>query len=364
VASGRRTWPAGSITDVAGVTVGHYSKRSSGWLSGTTVILLPEGTQGGVDVRGGAPGTRETELLHPTNMMNRVDAVCLSGGSAFGLSAAEGVVRHLESRKIGFPVGTDPSWVVPIVPAAVIFDLGRGGRFDRRPDSEFGLRAARSAKGESVAVGSVGAGTGARAGGLHGGVGMAAIRVGAINVAALAVVNSVGSVIDPSSALPWFTNGVDLTAPTDRDRRAIQRHLEQTRNATISSASNANATPLNTTIGMVITDADLDKAECQKLAEVAHDGLARAIRPAHSMNDGDTIFGLATRSCALGAAATADSPFLDRSTRVARFNLLLETAAETFARACTMAILRASGTPGLPAYRDLVPSAFRALPAD
>jgi L-aminopeptidase/D-esterase-like protein len=114
----------------------------------------------------------------------------------------------------------------------------------------------------------------------------------------------------------------------------------------------------------VITDADLDKAECQKLAEVAHDGLARAIRPAHSMNDGDTIFGLATQTSTLGASATTDSPFLDRSTRAARFNLLLEAAADTFARACTMAVLRATGSPGLPSYRDLVPSAFRQLPPD
>lgn len=353
-----KSWPQGTLLDCPGIRIGHHTRESSTWRTGTTVVLLPPGAIGGVDVRGGAPGTRETELLRPDNMMDRIDAICLSGGSAYGLSAADGVMRFLESKSIGFPVGRQDGWVVPIVPAAVIFDLGRGGRFDHRPDAEFGWRAARAAKDRSFRQGSVGGGTGARAGGLRGGIGSASRVVRGTTVAALAVVNSVGSVIDPDSALPWFTDGLQLHVPTAKDRDRFRRHYEDVSRPLISSAKS-----LNTTIGLVATDGILTKAECQKLAAVSHDGLARAIRPAHSMNDGDTIFGVS-----LGRRPLNDRPIgssaslLDDESRTSLFNDVLEAAADVFARACTLAVLRASGLPSLPGYRDLVPSALRGYP--
>lgn len=352
------SWPDGSILDVRGIRVGHHTRDSATWRTGTTVALLPAGTVGGVDVRGGAPGTRETELLRPENMMDRVDAICLSGGSAYGLAAADGVMRFLESKAIGFPVGQRNDWVVPIVPAAVIFDLGRSGRFSHRPDSDFGWRAARAATATSIRLGSVGGGTGARAGGLRGGVGTSSRSVRGTTVAALVVVNSVGSVIDPDSTLPWFTDGLDLVEPSVKDRRRFRRHFDEVSRPLISSAKS-----LNTTIGIVATDAALTKAECQKLAAVSHDGLARAIRPAHSMNDGDTIFGLSTGGHPLAESHLGSSAsLLEVGSRTSAFNDLLEAAADVFARACTLAVLRATGLPSLPSYRDLVPSALRGYP--
>ena len=146
----------GSLTDVGSVKVGHFARNSRGWLTGTTVLLTPNGAIAGVDVRGGGPGTRETDLLRPENLIQKVHAIVLSGGSAYGLASAQGVMEYLEESGSGFPVGQDPSWVVPIVPAAVIFDLGRGGKFVNRPDSSFGYRAAKLAKSVSSDVGCVG----------------------------------------------------------------------------------------------------------------------------------------------------------------------------------------------------------------
>jgi len=176
-----------------------------------------------------------------------------------------------------------------------------------------------------------------------------------MTVSALAVVNSVGSVIDPSTALPWFTEGISLSAPSSRDKRLFRQHYESSLRPLLSSADS-----LNTTIGLVATDADLTKAECQKLAGVAHDGLARAIRPAHSMNDGDTIFAVSTRTRPMVDRSTGvdRGSFLDTSSRAARFNRILEAAATVFAQACTLAVVRAEGYGEPPAYRDLVSSAF------
>ncbi len=305
-------------------------------------MLLPPGTVGGVDVRGGGPGTRETDLLHPTATVSEVHAICLTGGSAYGLAAATGVMTYLEGRRIGFRVGPTEHEVVPIVPAAVIFDLGRGGRFDNRPDAEFGRRAATAARAQPAANGAVGAGTGARAHGLQGGVGSASKLVAnetwadGIVVAALAVVNSSGSVIDRDTGLPWMPGDARLRRPSTADRGVLQAHLE-------------SATPaLNTTIGVVATTAHLTKAECSRVATVAHDGLARAIRPVHSMLDGDTIFAVATGRDELPA---------DRA-RNAMLNAILAAAADCFAVACTNAIVSAESTGGSLAYRDLCPSAF------
>ena len=330
----------GRLTDIAGIRVGHAARRSRGWRTGTTVVLLPTGATAGVDVRGGGPGTRETDLLSPLSTIDTAHAICLTGGSAYGLAAAQGVMHVLEQRRVGYSVGPDSRAVVPLVPAAVVFDLGRGGVFGNRPDESFGRRATRSARTGALSQGSVGAGTGARSRGLQGGVGTASETLpdGTV-VAALAVVNSAGSVIDPSTALPWETGSVRLRRPPATQRDVLRQFLDQ-------------AVPaLNTTIGVVATDAHLTKAQCSKFAAVAHDGLARAIRPVHSLLDGDTIFGVATNA--------RDLPD-DGRVRTARLNAVLEAGARCFAVACTNAIVHATrvGALGDPAYRDLCPDAF------
>jgi L-aminopeptidase/D-esterase-like protein len=323
----------GHLTDIPGVRVGHADRRRAGWRTGTTVVLLPDGSVGGVDIRGGAPGTRETDLLHPENLVDRIDAVCLTGGSAFGLAAADGVMQWLADHRQGVRVGEPEHWVVPIVPAAVIFDLGRGGRFEARPDADFGRRAATAARHRPEAQGSVGAGTGARAGGLQGGVGSASRMVGSHRIAALAVVNAAGSVIDPGTGLPherWTWPVLNVSRPDAAARRRL---------AAIVSTPPPSA--LNTTIGVVVTTAQLDKAGARRVAMSAHDGLARAIRPAHLLRDGDTVF----------CAATGSSGSIDDLT--AR-DELLAAAADVFALACTRAVVCAQGHPGgPPAWKDL-----------
>ena len=334
---------AGSITDVAGLRVGHVTARRAGWRTGTTVVLAGAGAVGGVDVRGGGPGTHETDLLRPENLVQRVHAVCLTGGSADGLAATAGLMDEREARGIGFPVGAGgAAGVVPIVPAAVIYDLARGGRFGNRPDASFGARAVRAAR-TSVAEGAVGAGTGAVAGGLQGGVGTASeVLADGTVVAALAVVNSAGTVIDPESGLPWEHRGHGLRRPDRHERRALREHLTPGR------------TPLNTTIGVVATTAGLTKAEATKFAGIAHDGMARAIRPAHTLFDGDTVFALATGD----GAPTPDDVLVARARAVA-LTQWFEAGARCFAIACTRAVLlAASSAGGPPSYRDVCPSAF------
>jgi len=325
-----------SLTDVPGIRVGHHHRVGRGFRTGTTVVLLPEGATVGVDVRGGGPGTRETDLLSPSATIATAHAICLTGGSAYGLAAAGGVMRFLEERGIGFSVGAGARDVVPLVPSAVIFDLGRGGNFGSRPDEEFGYRAAKSARSSRSPVGSIGAGTGARAHGLQGGVGTASAVVhGDVVVSALAVVNAAGSVIDPSTGLPWESGSVTLRRPIASERAALRDHLD------------AAVPPLNTTIGIVATTAVLSKAECGKFAAVAHDGLARAVRPVHSLLDGDTIFGV--------SSGRDPQPTVDR---VKWMNAVLEAGARCFAAACTDAVVHAVARGGDPAYRDLCPSAY------
>lgn len=343
----------GSLTDVAGLRVGHHQRTGRGWRTGTTVVLAPEGATAGVDVRGGGPGTRETDVLAPENLVQRIHGICLSGGSAFGLAAADGVMAHLAERHVGFVVGSDPGWVVPIVPAAVVFDLGRGGRFEHRPDASFGWRAARRATARAEANGTVGAGTGALSGGLQGGVGSASTTVELVDgtqvvIGALAVVNSAGSAIDPATALPWEARSLGLGRPKAASRAALRSYLDEV-------ARLRAAPPANTTIGVVATTACLTKAECRRLATVAHDGLARAVRPAHGLTDGDTVFGLAT---GLQPLPPRREHLRDPDTRTAAINLVLRAGADVFATACAVAVLTARSHPGgPPAYRDLVPEA-------
>lgn len=332
----------GSITDVPGVLVGHHQRTGRGWRTGTTVVVAPDGATAGVDVRGGGPGTRETDALRPGNLVSTIHAICLSGGSAFGLSAADGVAAHLEELGLGHPVGEDPRHVVPVVPAAVIFDLGRGGQFANRPDAEFGRVASRRASRNGQPRGSIGAGAGAISGGLSGGIGSASAELdlgaGPVRVAALAVVNSHGSVIDPATALPRVHDG-RLRRPDREQRRAVADAIARHGRGTIDPERGG----LNTTLVVVATDARIDATEATRVAAVAHDGLARAIHPVHTLFDGDTVFALATgRVDLVGSSRPAD------------LNLLSTIAADCVALACSDAVLAAEGHRDVPAYRDLM----------
>lgn len=329
-----------AITDVEGVEVGHHHRIGDGWATGTTVVLLPPGSTGAVDGRGGAPGTRETDLLLPENLVQQVDAICLSGGSAYGLAAADGVLRWLAERDRGMRVGAEAHEVVPIVPGAVIFDLPRSV-WGNRPTGDFGHLACSSASSGPVAQGCVGAGTGAKVGSLKGGVGTASTVVDGFTVGALAVVNAAGEAVDASTGRPWAA---------DYEVAAEFGDPWPNRPGTLPPAT---PTDLNTTIGVVAVDADLTKTECRRVAVAAQDGLARAVRPAHSMFDGDTVFAAATQARPL---TTADAPF-GPVARAAALDRLCAAAAEVFARAIVHGVLSATSMAGLVAYRDVWPRA-------
>ncbi len=325
-----------SITDVPGIEVGHAQDEEA--LTGCTVVLCRKGAVAGVDVRGGAPGTRETDLLNPINLVEKVHAVLLTGGSAFGLEAATGVMRYLEEQGIGFETGVAK---VPIVPAAVLFDLNLG-RADRRPDAQMGYRAAASASKTPPQQGNVGAGTGASVGKLFGikqamksGIGAAAIEIGGgVIVGALMVVNPFGDIVDPE------TNRI-LAGLRSADFGPI--HLGQpgyfadtlaTMRSLLGRTALSFATRTNTIIGVVAANVEMTKAEITKVAQMAHDGLARVVRPAHTMLDGDTIFALAT------GGKRADL------TTVGAY------AAEATAQAILQAVRHAASAAGLPGLLD------------
>ncbi|MDJ0014755.1 P1 family peptidase [Rhodococcus erythropolis] len=350
-----RTGPTDSLTDVAGLAVGHHHKLDegatlgSGAATGCTVVLASAGVVAGVDVRGGGPGTRETDLLDPSHSVQQVNAVLLTGGSAYGLAAADGVMRWLEEHDRGIAMGA-PGQVVPIVPGAVIFDLPVGD-WTVRPTGDFGFLAADTASRE-FATGTVGAGVGARAGALKGGVGTASVVIAdgpaeGTTVSALIVANPVGSVFDPRTGLPW---GVGSDGAESFGLR-----LPDASELAAANAVAAKGTVLNTTIGVVATDATLTKAGCRRVAVAGHDGLARAIRPAHSPLDGDTIFALATgdhtpnSEIAVPAAFPNDLPILDA---------VCAASAQVVERAIVTAILDATSVAGIPSYRELFPSAF------
>jgi L-aminopeptidase/D-esterase-like protein len=306
-----RHGPHNALTDVPGLRVGHA--QVEGGLSGTTVVLAPaEGAVAGADVRGAAPGTRETDLLRPDATVQRVHAIVLSGGSAYGLAAADGVMARLEAAGIGFPV---PGGVVPIVPAAVVFDLGRGGSFGIRPTAATGAAAFDAATDGPIAEGVVGAGTGAVVGGRKGGVGTAsAVLDSGETVAALVVLNAVGSALDPATGLPH-----GLRAEVNGEFGPV---------APVTPAPMPAPAPgTATTLAVVATDVTLDKAGAARLATMGHDGLARAIVPVHTLMDGDTIFALAT--CAR-PAPSVDELFA-----------LQAAAAEVVTRAVVHALLKA-----------------------
>ena len=335
------TGNTGSIADIAGLHVGHFTSEKR--LTGCSVVLAPKGAVGAVDVRGAAPGTRETDLLDPANLVDKVHAVLLTGGSAFGLDAASGVMRWLDERNIGFQT---PDGGVPIVPAAVLFDLPvvrKGDDAKERPNATAGYAACEDAmrhhpleKGDPPKAsvnripaqsGNVGAGAGAVVGklfGLHramkGGVGHALVQVGPWQVAAMVACNAVGDVIDPATAKV-------LAGARTPDGLSLLDTQQALLAGDIESDLMRPAAGTNTTIGVIATNATLTKAQAKRLAICAHDGLARSIRPAHTTLDGDTLFALAT--CTQAAAPD--------------LMLLTVMAAEATAQATVNAILQASG---------------------
>jgi L-aminopeptidase/D-esterase-like protein len=276
---------AGAITDVAGIEVGHFTDTRRP--TGCTVVIAREGAVGGVDVRGAAPGTRETDLLAPTTLVDRVHGILLAGGSAWGLDAATGVVQWLEQQGVGFPVGTAR---LPLVPGAVLFDLMVGDA-SIRPDAAAGYRACELASTKAPAEGNVGAGTGAAIGkvfgierAMKGGIGTASVTVEGITVGALIACNALGDVIDPDT-------GEVIAGARTRNGKS----LVDTRRALLRGEP---PKPLlagtNTTIGVIATDAVITKVQASRLATMGHDGLARSINPVHTMSDGDTLFVLGT----------------------------------------------------------------------
>ena len=345
-----RPGPTNTLTDVPGIRVGHATRSEPGWLTGTTVVLPPDaGAVGGVDVRGGAPGTRETDLLDPRNLVDRVNAVVLTGGSAFGLAAADGVVQRLYAAGLGWPMGP-PGEVVPIVPAAVLFDLGRGGEFAATPTASDGRDAFDAGHDGAVEQGCVGAGTGARVGGLKGGVGSAsAVLEDGTTVAALVVVNAFGSCCDEATGeLLARRHGLGeefagVGVPTTHEAEAARER----------AAAAYEGQPLRpgmaTCIGVLATDATLTKAQCQKVSGLGHDGLARAVNPVHTLLDGDTLFTLST-----GARPAPALPAL---------HALVVAAAGCVTRAVGHAVLAATsvanGAVDLRSYRDAFPTAVR-----
>ncbi|WP_043729127.1 P1 family peptidase [Streptomyces zinciresistens] len=334
-----------ALTDVAGLRVGHATRTGDGWLTGTTVVLAPEGgAVAAVDVRGGGPGTKETDALDPRNVVQKVEALVLTGGSAYGLDAASGVMAWLEERRRGVRVGPDPAHVVPVVPAACVFDLGRGGDFRARPDAAIGRAAVEAAAagepGGEVREGCVGAGTGAVVGLLKGGVGTASTVLGSgITVAALVVANAAGSAVDPETGVLYgeLFQG--------RVRYPDAKVHDAARGRLAALAARNTPPPLNTTLAVVATDAGLSKAQAQKLAGTAHDGIARAVRPVHLLNDGDTVFALATGTVALDAGQPL------------ALNEILAAGADTVTRAITRAVRAAASVDGpggmWPSYGEL-----------
>ena len=322
-----KTW---GITAVEGITVGHHTMSDRP--TGCTVILTGEGAIGGVDVRGGAPGTVETDLLNPVNSVKKVHGIVLSGGSAFGLSVRDGVMSHLNEKGIGYRMG---SITVPIVAGAVLYDLSIGDKPDIHPDADCGYQAASRATTKTPAEGNVGAGSGATVGksrglqfAMKGGIGTASTTLpNGLTVGAIVAVNSVGDIIDPSSgaviAGTRTADGLGLA-----DARILMRE---------GLPSNDPQSGTNTTIGVVATNAVLTKAQVTKVGQMAHDGIARAIYPAHTTGDGDTVFSLAT--------GTFDGK--------ANVSIIGTLAADMTVEAILRAVLAATSIEGIPSVSDI-----------
>lgn len=315
-----------NFTDIEGIKVGHAQNIDAA--TGCTVIICEEGAAAGVDVRGGAPGTRETDLLDPINLVQQIHAVLLGGGSAFGLDAGSGVMQYLEEKGIGFDVGVTK---VPIVPGAVLFDLTIGD-YKVRPDKAMGYSACENATNLNCPQGNIGAGTGATVGKIlgedytmKGGLGAYCVQFGELKVGALVAVNCLGDVINPQTGK--IIAGVlneDKKSFADTERILIERYMDK-----------KNLFSGNTTIGVVATNAKLNKSQANKIASMAHNGYARTMRPAHSMVDGDTIFTLGT------------------GTLEADINVVGLLAARVMAEAVVSGIKKTTSICGYKCYRDL-----------
>lgn len=316
-----------SITDVQGVSVGHSQNAEAA--TGCTVILFEDGAVTGADVRGGGPGTRETDALNPINFVNEAHGIYLGGGSAYGLEGAAGVMEYLEERKKGLDVGVG---VVPIVPGAVLFDLPVA-RSDIRPDKAMGYRACINAVSPNVEMGNVGAGTGATVGKpagadymMKGGLGTASFITGNLIIGALVAVNCFGDIIDP-------VTGMQIAGTLAEDKRSFAGSVR------VLSKAHQEGSPVfsgNTTLGVVATNARLTKAQATKVAQMAHDGFARTINPIHTMYDGDTIF------CAATGEVETD------------LTTVGSLAAEVTARAVVRAVMAADSAYGIPGYREIL----------
>ena len=370
--------PHNSIMDIAGIGVGHAICDDGQGDSGVTVIATPSGATASVDVRGGGPGTRETDLLSPPNTVEAIHAVALCGGSAFGLDAATGAMAELEHRGIGFPVlgAEHPDKIVPIVPAAVIFDLLLG-KWDSRPTSSTGREATRAAlaaldtaldteldteldsepTGDPHASGNLGAGLGAAAGALKGGFGQASAvfpegtPLAGVTVSAAMVVNPQGAIFDPATGLPW---GVAAELGNEFSRYGVDRRgevpaggVEKMRSMNLLGTK-ITTEALNTTIGVVATDAPLTKAQAKRMAMSSHDGLARAIRPAHMPMDGDTIFGMS-----VGEKAAEDADKAAQTVDPVAMSMISAVAANAVERAIVHAVLAAETAFDTPSWRDV-----------
>jgi L-aminopeptidase/D-esterase-like protein len=325
-----------AITDVPGILVGHAQDETA--LTGCTVILCGKGAVGGVDQRGGAPGTREVDALHPMHLVSKVHGAVLAGGSAFGLDAASGVMRYLEEKGVGFDTHIVK---VPIVPAAILFDLGIG-RSDVRPDAAMGYLACKNASSEPPAEGNIGAGTGATVGKILGvgqcmksGIGTASMEIGAgVIIGAIVAVNAFGDVIDPLTGQIIAGARSKDVGPLHIGAPGYFADTMQVMQTLIGRTVLGFGSRENTVIGVVATNANLDKEATNKVAQMAHDGLARTIRPAHTMLDGDTIFALATGEHA------------------ADVNIVGAYGAEVFAQAILRAVRAAKAVAGIPAISE------------
>ena len=319
--------PEGFITDVEGIKVGHFTESRRP--TGCTVILYERGAVAGVDVRGSAPGTRETDLLKPTNLVDKVNAIVLSGGSAFGLESAGGVMRYLEEHDAGYATAAGK---VPIVPAAILYDLNVGdGKI--RPNADAGYKACTSAKTGRVEEGSVGAGAGATVGKIgggkpmKGGIGSSSIKLSnGLVVGAIVAVNCVGDVIDPKT-------GKIVAGARTADGKGFLNIIQSLR----SGRTGTSPLGQNTTIGVVATNARFDKTQMTKIAEMAHDGLARAINPTHTPSDGDTLFAMSTGT----------------SSVIANLTTIGALAAEAVSEAILRAVMKAKSVPGFPSVADI-----------
>ena len=366
--------PHNSLMDIAGIGVGHAICDDGQGDSGVTVIATPSGATASVDVRGGGPGTRETDLLSPPNTVEAIHAIALCGGSAFGLDAATGAMAELEHRGIGFPVlgAEHPDKIVPIVPAAVIFDLLLG-KWDSRPTASTGRAATRAAlaaldteldtaldngpTGDPHASGNLGAGLGAAAGALKGGFGQASAvfpegtPLAGVTVAAAMVVNPQGAIFDPATGLPW---GVAAELGNEFSRYGVDRRgevpaggVEKMRGMNLLGTK-ITTEALNTTIGVVATDAPLTKAQAKRMAMSSHDGLARAIRPAHMPMDGDTIFGMS-----VGEKTAEDADKAAQTVDPVAMSMISAVAANAVERAIVHAVLAAETAFDTPSWRDV-----------